>query len=41
MEQKTSCVIVHRLSTMQIAAKIIVIVNGTFVETGTHIEWLA
>jgi len=41
MENRTSLVIAHRLSTVQNADKILVIKDGRIAESGTHIELLA
>ncbi|MDR0694987.1 MAG: ABC transporter ATP-binding protein/permease [Prevotellaceae bacterium] len=41
MENRTSIVIAHRLSTVQHADKIVVMDKGCIVETGTHAELLA
>ena len=40
MKGRTSFVIAHRLSTIKNADIILVMNNGTFVETGTHNELL-
>ena len=40
MENRTSFIIAHRLSTVRNADKIIVIENGTIIEQGTHEELL-
>jgi ABC-type multidrug transport system fused ATPase/permease subunit len=41
MQGRTSVVIAHRLATIRIADKIIVLENGTIIEQGTHNELLA
>ncbi len=41
MKNRTSIVIAHRLSTIQHADKIVVIENGSIVETGTHTQLIA
>lgn len=41
MENRTSLIIAHRLSTIRDANKIIVIDDGTIVESGNHDELLA
>jgi subfamily B ATP-binding cassette protein MsbA len=41
MENKTSIVIAHRLSTVRKADKIVVLERGKIVQTGTHIELLS
>ena len=40
MQNKTSIVIAHRLSTVRKADKIVVMARGRIVETGTHAELL-
>ena len=40
MQNKTSIVIAHRLSTVRKADKIVVIERGKIIETGTHTELL-
>ena len=41
MENRTSFIIAHRLSTVKNADKIIVLENGEIIESGTHDELLA
>ena len=41
MENRTSLIIAHRLSTIQDADCIVVLDNGSIVETGNHEELLA
>ena len=41
MQNRTSIVIAHRLSTVRKADKIVVMENGEIIETGTHSELLA
>ncbi|HEX8637877.1 MAG TPA: ABC transporter ATP-binding protein, partial [Pyrinomonadaceae bacterium] len=41
MQNKTSVVIAHRLSTVRRADKIVVMEKGRIVQTGTHAELLA
>jgi ABC-type multidrug transport system fused ATPase/permease subunit len=41
MEHRTTFVIAHRLSTILRADKILVLKDGTIVETGTHASLLA
>ena len=40
MENRTTLVIAHRLSTVQHANRIVVLSEGRLVETGTHTELL-
>jgi len=40
MQNKTSIVIAHRLSTVRKADKIVVMERGKIIETGTHTELL-
>ena len=40
MQDKTSIVIAHRLSTVRRADKIVVLERGQIIETGTHKELL-
>ena len=41
MTQRTTLVIAHRLSTIRNADRIVVLINGTIAEEGTHEELLA
>jgi ABC-type multidrug transport system fused ATPase/permease subunit len=41
MTERTTLVIAHRLSTIRNADRIVVLVNGTIAEEGTHEELLA
>jgi subfamily B ATP-binding cassette protein MsbA len=41
MEGRTTLVIAHRLSTIERASRIVVLVQGSIVEIGTHAELLA
>jgi ABC-type multidrug transport system fused ATPase/permease subunit len=41
MENRTTLVIAHRLSTVRRADRIVVVVHGRIVETGTHNELIA
>ena len=41
MQQRTSLIIAHRLSTVRQADKIVVLNRGRIIETGTHSELIA